>query len=244
LNNGGPNPLGGPGRSRKDFLRALTAVAAGATSLAASGGGGGGGGDFTSTPLPLRGEDDNTAAQLARAAAVLANLPFALPSVVEVVEVVPEGSLIEVVGPAMGAIIQLLHEDPGALHRLDWRTVEEIVAAAYKADNFDEVILTPRSGDLGRDLIAIRHGRHSIKILGQVKRYSPGHRVTAEEVRAMGMPLISDRGASKAVVATTSTFAPGIARDSLIQPLVPTRLELIDGPELTKWLLSLRLPRS
>lgn len=144
----------------------------------------------------------------------------------------------------MGAIIQLLHEDPEALHRLDWRTVEEIVAAAYKADGFDDVILTPRSGDLGRDLIATRRGRHSVKILGQVKHFKPGHRVTANDVRAMGLLLSGDRAASKAVVATTSTFAPGIDSDSLIQPFLPTRLELIDGPELTRWLLSLQLSRS
>jgi restriction system protein len=239
----GPSPLGGPVRSRALFLSRLTAVAAGATSLAAVGGGGGGdGGHLTSTPLPLRvDEAARVAAQLERAAAVLASLPFALPSVVDVVGTVPDGALIEVVGPAMRRIIELLHEDPGALQRLDWRTVEEVVAAAYKADGFDEVILTPRSGDLGRDLIATKYGRHSIRILGQVKHFSPGHRVTAEEVRAMGMPLIGDRAASKAVVATTSTFAPGIERDALIQPLMPTRLELIGGLDLTQWLLGLKL---
>ena len=52
---------------------------------------------------------------------------------------------------------------------------EEMIAGAYSRAGFDEVILTPRSGDYGRDVIAIRKGIGCIKIIGSVKAYKPGH---------------------------------------------------------------------
>ena len=41
------------------------------------------------------------------------------------------------------------------------------VAAAYQAAGFDEVTLTPRSADGGRDVIAVRRGRYSVRLLDQ-----------------------------------------------------------------------------
>jgi len=46
---------------------------------------------------------------------------------------------------------------------------EEIIAGAYKKAGFDEVTLTPRSGDLGRDVIAIKKGLGSVRVIDQVK---------------------------------------------------------------------------
>jgi restriction system protein len=97
---------------------------------------------------------------------------------------------------------------------------------------FDEVILTPRSGDLGRDIIAIKRGFGSIKFIEQVKAYNPGHIVTADEVRALLGVLQAEQDASKAIFTTTSTFAPRIEADKLIKPFIPTRLELIDKAKL------------
>src|SRR5262249_55279564 len=78
-------------------------------------------------------------------------------------------------------IVELLVKDPRAFYELDWRKLEEIVAGAYKRKNFD-VTLKPRSGDEGRDVIAVRHDVGSIRFFDQVKRYRPGHVVTLEEV--------------------------------------------------------------
>jgi restriction system protein len=62
---------------------------------------------------------------------------------------------------------------------------EEIVACAFDKAGFDEVILTPRSGDHGRDLIALKRGAGSIRIVGSVKAYKPGHLVSYDDVRAL-----------------------------------------------------------
>ena len=73
---------------------------------------------------------------------------------------------------------------------------------------FDEVVLTPSSGDLGRDVIAIKKGFGSIRFIDQVKAFSPSHVVTANDVRALPGVLQADQNATKAIFTTTSTFAP------------------------------------
>lgn len=155
-----------------------------------------------------------------------------LQAVVERGLFVPDGQLITAVAPAWMTIIGMIEEDPDFLFKVDPRKFEEIIAGAYKAAGFDEVILTPRSGDLGRDVIAIKKGYWSVRIIDQVKRYGPDHRVTADEVRALIGVLHMDCQASKGIVTTTSDFAPMVATDRLIAPLIPNRLELVNGTDL------------
>ena len=116
---------------------------------------------------------------------------------------------------------------------------EEMIAGAYERAGFDKVILTPRSGDFGRDVIAEKSGWGCVRFIDQVKAYKPGHLVTAEEVRALGFVLQADRAATKGIVTTTSRFAPRIAEDPLIKPYLPTRIELIDGAQLIQRLSAL-----
>ena len=59
------------------------------------------------------------------------------------------------------------------------------MAAAYDACGY-KVTLTPRSGDHGRDLIAIREGLGCIKVLNQVRAYHPGHVVDDGACRCPG----------------------------------------------------------
>ena len=59
------------------------------------------------------------------------------------------------------------------------------MAGAYSKAGFDEVTLTPHSGDFGRDVIAIKRGIGSIRVIDQVKAYKKGHLVTANDVRAL-----------------------------------------------------------
>jgi len=54
-----------------------------------------------------------------------------------------------------------------------------------RQSGFDEVTLTPRSGDYGRDVIAIKKGIGTIRVIDQVKAYKPGHLVGANDVRAL-----------------------------------------------------------
>ena len=106
-----------------------------------------------------------------------------------------------------------------------------MIAGAYKAAGFDEVILTPHSGDYGRDVIAIKYGLGSVRVIDQVKAYKPGHLVTADDVRALIGVLHGD-GASKGFLTTTSDFAPRLKDDPLIAPFIPARLELTNGNKL------------
>jgi restriction system protein len=151
-----------------------------------------------------------------------------------------EGILIEAVAVPWFKILEMIKNDPAAAYALDWRSWEEIIAGAYAADGFDEVVLTPRSGDLGRDVIATKKGIGSIRILDQVKAHKPGHLVNATDVRAMLGVITADRNCSKGVVTTTSDFAPMVREDALLKPYMPHRLELKSRAELFPWLDGIR----
>jgi len=94
----------------------------------------------------------------------------------------------------------------------------------------------PRGGALG---IATKPGFYSIRIIDQVKAYRPGHRVSADEVRALLGVLSADQNASKGLVTTTSEFAPKINEDRLLKPFMPHRLELKNGKQLLQWLIGI-----
>jgi restriction system protein len=51
--------------------------------------------------------------------------------------------------------------------------------------------------------------------------------------------LSGEKDASKGIVATTSDFEPRIVTDPYIRPFLPTRLELLNGKDLQKWLSEL-----
>lgn len=91
--------------------------------------------------------------------------------------------------------------------------------------------LTPRSGDFGRDVIAVKRGLGTIRIIDQVKAYGPNHLVTAADVRALLGVLQGDK-ASKGFLTTTSDFAPRLRDDILLKPFMPAHLELINGKML------------
>jgi restriction system protein len=149
-----------------------------------------------------------------------------------------EGQLIEAVAWPWFDIIELMQKNPAIIYQLDGRQWEEIVAGAYKKAGFDEVTLTPRSGDYGRDVIAVKRGLGSVRIIDQVKAYKPGHLVTANDVRALWGVLQGD-GASKGFLTTTSDFAPKLHIDPFIVPFMPSRLELINGKHLLQRLIEL-----
>ena len=101
------------------------------------------------------------------------------------------------------------------------------------------MILTPRSGDKGRDVIATKRGIGSIRFFDQVKAYRPGHLVRAEEVRAMIGVIIGAGNVSKGIITTTSGFAPRVTEDAFIKPFMPYRLELKPRDDLLAWLAEL-----
>jgi restriction system protein len=154
-----------------------------------------------------------------------------------------EGKLIEAVAVPWFDIIALLQRDPSIAYQLSWDRWEEIIAGAYKKAGFDEVTLTHRSGDHGRDVIAIKKGLGSVRVIDSVKAYKPSHLVKANDVRAL-IGVLQTEGAAKGFVTTTSDFAPRIKQDPTITPWIPSRLELINGEMLLTRLAELAQERN
>jgi restriction system protein len=155
---------------------------------------------------------------------------------------VAEGVLIRSVSVVWNEIVQRLGSDWSLAYQLTPRQWEELIAGALQKDKeikFDEVILTPMSRDHGRDVIAIKNGRMALKIIGSVKKYKPGHLVDYDAIRALMGVMGSERDVSKGLITTTSDFPPEVWEDPLIKPLIPTKLELINGDGLQKWLAEL-----
>jgi restriction system protein len=132
--------------------------------------------------------------------------------------------------------MRMLQQDPASLYQIDPFKLEEIIAGAYKREGFDEVVLTPRSGDKGRDVVATKRGVGSIRIFDQVKAYSPRHLVPADEVRAMIGVITGAHNVSKGIITTTSEFASRVRDDPYIKPFIPYRLELKPRDDLLTWL--------
>jgi restriction system protein len=162
-----------------------------------------------------------------------------LKTLLEFRETTDEGQLIQAVTEPWFEILELLAKDPEAAFRIPDRKWQEIIAGAYHRARFDEVILTLRSGDYGRDVIAIKKGIGRIRVIEQVKAYKPDHLVTADDVRALAGVLQAD-GASKGFLSTTADFAPRLHLDPLINKYIPSQLELINGKKLLNRLMELR----
>ncbi len=163
---------------------------------------------------------------------------LAMQAVVTLGEKTSEGYLIEAVTIPWFEIIEMLKKDSKLAFEIPPRKWEEIVAGAYERAGWDEVTLTPASGDFGRDVIAVKRGICTVRIIDQVKRYKPGHLVTADEVRAL-LGVLQGDGASKGCLTTTSDFAPRLRDDILLKPYIPRQLDLVNGVELLRRLENL-----
>lgn len=152
-----------------------------------------------------------------------------------------EGQLIEAVAPPWFEIIAMLARDPRSAQSITPRQWEEIIAGAYSKAGFEEVTLTPRSGDYGRDVIAVKRAGGwvgTVRVIDQVKAYRPGRLVTADDARALLGVVEADK-ASKGLLTTTSDFAPRLRDDKLLKPYMPARIELVDGKTLVARLVEL-----
>ncbi|MFD2233513.1 restriction endonuclease [Phaeospirillum tilakii] len=156
-----------------------------------------------------------------------------LQTVVKPEKDVDAGRIVAAVSLPWFEIIELLQRNQNAAWEIPPDKWEEIIAGAYKNSGYDEVILTPRSGDYGRDVIAVKKGIGQIRVIDQVKAYKPPNLVKADHVRALIGVLESD-GASKAFLTTTSDFAPKLRTDPLLKPWMPSRLELIGRHDLIR----------
>jgi restriction system protein len=158
-----------------------------------------------------------------------------LAAFVTPIEKTTEGDIVRAISWPWFKIIDLILKDPTIIYQLNPRQWEELIAGAYAEQGF-EVILTPRSGDRGRDVIASSKGFGCIRYFDQVKRYAPHHLVQADDVRAMVGVLNIDGNVSKGIITTTSDFAPGVYSDAGIARLMPHRLELRPKDDLLRFL--------
>jgi restriction system protein len=62
--------------------------------------------------------------------------------------------------------------------------------------------------------------------------------ISASAYRRAAVGTIYERS-HKGIITTTSDFPPKVTEDPLIAPFLPTRLELVNGANLQKWLIEL-----
>src|SRR4051812_13182281 len=98
---------------------------------------------------------------------------------------VPEGLLIRSISAVWLDVVAKLGRDWRIAYTIPSDIWEELVAGAFHKAGFDDVILTPRSRDHGRDVIATKKGVCSIKIVDSVKAYGPGKLVRYDDVRSL-----------------------------------------------------------
>jgi restriction system protein len=167
-----------------------------------------------------------------------------VPSLTVTSLIIPEGKtqsglLVKSTSALWKSIAKELGNDWSLAYQIPPERWEEIVAGAFKNEGYDEVTLTPRSGDFGRDVIAIKRGFGCVKVLGSVKAYAPDHLVPYDAVRALIGVITGERDTSKGIITTTSDFPPRIEADMNIAPFLPTRIELVNGEKLQQWLTDL-----
>jgi restriction system protein len=152
---------------------------------------------------------------------------------------VSEGQLVKAITPAFKKMIELLQFDYQVLHTLSPRQFEQLLAAAYDRLGFDSVVLTPGSGDHGRDIIVEKRDWGSMRLFVEAKRYQAKNLVRASDVRSLLGALLSEPPTSRAILVTTSDFAPGIRAAPNIAPLLGKRLELLNGEQLVEKLIQI-----
>jgi restriction system protein len=150
-----------------------------------------------------------------------------------------EGVLIASTSIVWTEIVSRLSKNWNEAYQISSERWEELVAGAFQKAGYDEVTLTPRSGDFGRDVIAVKNGFGCVKIIGSVKAFAPNRRVGQDDVRALLGVLSGEQNASKGIIATTADFAPRLTSDPFVRPFLPTRLELVNGRKLRDWLVAL-----
>ncbi len=154
-------------------------------------------------------------------------------------ESVSEGAIVKALAYPWLRIVEQLTTNPELFTHFSSEpfAFEEFVAASWDKAGY-KVTLTPRSGDGGKDIIAEKIGVGAFRIIDQCKAFKKGRKVSVNDVRAMMGTLMLNSDSKKAYVSTTSLFAPSAHKEW--KDYIPNQLELREGPDLIKWLESLR----
>jgi hypothetical protein len=114
---------------------------------------------------------------------------------------------------------------PGMMREMDPRTFEAFIASLIEQLGFEDVTLTPSSGDEGRDVLATQR-IHGLTILFafECKRYAPDRPVGPQFARALlGTISHGATRANKGVLVTTSRFTPAARSFILTEPSLEGR---------------------
>ena len=116
-------------------------------------------------------------------------------------------------------------KDPQAMHSFSSGQFEDFIAQLADGLGFEDVAVTPRSGDKGRDVLAVKRV-HGIPVLFafECKRFAPTHAVGVGVARALlGVVTHGDTRANVGVLVTTSRFTKGARRFILTEPSLDSR---------------------
>jgi HJR/Mrr/RecB family endonuclease len=121
----------------------------------------------------------------------------------------------------LSELSRVLHH-PEAMRMLTARDFERFIATLVEQLGFEDVVLTPSSGDHGRDVLATKKvSGIPIFFAFECKRYAPDRLVGPETARALlGTIMHGATRASMGVLVTTSTFTPAARQFILTEPVL------------------------
>lgn len=129
-------------------------------------------------------------------------------------------------------LIAYLADHPEQMQNLEPRRFEELVARLFKDKGYD-VELTPRTGDGGLDVIAIKRDELGAALtIIECKRFLPPHKVGVGIVRAL-YGVVEEKTATKGLIATTSYFTKGA---KALHDKLKHRLSLADYDAMCRFL--------
>jgi hypothetical protein len=130
---------------------------------------------------------------------------------------------------------------PEAMRHLSAREFEGFIATLVEQLGFEDVVLTPPSGDDGRDILATkRFAGMPVFFAFECKKYAPHRPVGPDIIRALlGTVRGKDTRANKGVLVTTSTFTPAARKFFVTEP----DLEGRDFDDVVAWLKEYALAR-
>lgn len=131
-------------------------------------------------------------------------------------------------------LLQAISSDPRHLHALSPRQFEKFIAELVDGIGFNDVVLTPRSYDGGKDVIASRIVNGiPLTFYFECKKYAEGNKIQIDTLRSLlGVVAHDSNKANIGVLVTTSTFTAGSKKLILSE----CRLDGKDYEGLTDWI--------
>lgn len=153
------------------------------------------------------------------------------------VEIAPKQALerLKSVGFLPLIVLDRALRDPEIMRALSARDFELFVATLIERLGFEDVQITPQSGDMGRDILAVKREQGvPLLVAFECKQYRPDRPVGPLYCRALlGTIVHSETPADRGVLVTTSSFSPAARKFIVTEP----RLEGRDFKDIVEWLL-------